>query len=75
VERATVAVGPGNRGGPAVLKKKEKKIGGREEEEWAGGFNCAGRTWWAAGREDGPRDGLDRYGCFVLFSFLFFFNT
>jgi hypothetical protein len=32
-----------------VLKKKEKKIGGREEEEWAGGFNWAGRNWWAAG--------------------------
>jgi hypothetical protein len=35
--------------GLAVLKRK-KKIGGREEEEWAGGFNWAGRNWWAAGR-------------------------
>jgi hypothetical protein len=36
-------VGRRDRGRPAVLKRK-KKIGGREEEEWASGFNWAGRN-------------------------------
>jgi hypothetical protein len=44
-------------------------VGEREREErkrWAGGFNWAWRNWWAAGREDGPRDR------FVFFPFFFF---
>jgi hypothetical protein len=50
-----------------VLKKKEKKIRGREEEEWAGG----GPNWaagsWAAGEKEkeliwAERDGAGGLG-------------
>jgi hypothetical protein len=54
-----------------LLKKKEKKIGGREEGEWAGG--------WSLGQA-GPRDGEGRkgkkgLGFLLLFFFYFFFST
>jgi hypothetical protein len=73
------AAGPGKgRRRPEVEDSPDRwvpPVGEREREErkrWAGGFNWAGRNWWAAGREDGPRDRLDRYGCFVFFLSFFF---